>query len=98
MSPGRYRQGSSWLDEFKQSLNKFEGSFEITVPVGGRLLQAQIRPQGDGIYTVGLNGTFLAHLVKKEEEEWTDYFGEKEEIYQVIGKLIDEKNNGGTNK
>ena len=85
MAPGKYRQRPTE----PKDRGKFIGSFEITVPIEGRLLQASVRPQGDNIYTTTLNNVFLAHLVKKEGV-LTDYFGKTTETYQVVGKLIDE--------
>lgn len=78
---GKYRKNNF--------INEFIGSFELTVPVEGRRLQAHVRPQGEDIYTVILNNAFLAHLVKKEGV-WVDYSGNTTELFTVVGKLIEE--------
>jgi len=86
MFPGKY-QKNSFMDEFKESL-KYVDSFEVTVPIGGRLLQAIIKPLENQVYTVVLNNIFLAHLVK-HEGVWKDYFGKTDELYETVGQLIE---------
>jgi hypothetical protein len=85
---GRYRK-SDYSDE-SNSKDKFIGSFEVTVPVGGRMLQANVRPSTDGsYYSVVLNGTFLAHIMRGADF-WKDLSGNASEIIITVGNLIEE--------
>ena len=87
--PGRYRK-DSWMDQFNEP-SKYTGLFEITVPVEGRLLQAQVRPSDDKtFYTVTLNRTFFGHLVK-DVVGWKDVSGNRSETIELIGRMIYEK-------
>ena len=83
---------SSYIHESNEQ--KYIGSFEITVPVGGRMLQAQIRPSTDGsYYSVILNDAFLAHIMKGADY-WKDLNGKTSETIVIVGNLIEEKLKG----
>lgn len=83
---GRYRP------QYDES--KFVDSFHLPpVQCENRLMPAQARPSMDGsYYTVTLNGSFHAHLIK-DAEGWKDSNGERSELNSLIGKLIDEHEN-----
>ena len=94
MSPGRYRT-DNWLKEFEN--HKCVGSFDLTVPVEGRILQAQVRPSdrknmngAPEFYSVVLNRVFLGHLMK-DESGWKAIHGLKSELIQTVGRLIEER-------
>jgi hypothetical protein len=69
---------------------KYLPSFFVDFEYYGEIKKAEIRPleSDKGYYTVILNGVFLAHIHKMAT--WTDAIGKTNEMFQVVGALIED--------
>ncbi|MDP9041603.1 MAG: hypothetical protein M3N30_06440 [Bacteroidota bacterium] len=65
-------------------------SFFLEFEYFGKLIKAEVKPMESdkGYYTINLNGNFFAHIHKGEN--WTDAIGRTGEMFQIVGKLIEE--------
>ena len=77
---------------------KYLSSIFFDVEVNQTVLKAEVRPlQKDrGYYTVNLDKVFLGHI-HKVGNSWMDFLGSDLEVYQLVGKKIEEhlQNNAG---
>ncbi|HEV8506062.1 MAG TPA: hypothetical protein VGQ53_11700 [Chitinophagaceae bacterium] len=70
---------------------KYLSSIFFDVEVNPTVLKAEVRPlQKDrGYYTVNLDKVFLGHI-HKVGNIWKDFLGSDLEVYQLVGKKIEE--------
>ena len=70
---------------------KYLSSIFFDVEVNQTVLKAEVRPlQKDrGYYTINLDKVFLGHI-HKVGNIWMDFLGSDLEVYQLVGKKIEE--------
>lgn len=78
--------------DISQEPDKYLPSFFVEVPFDNQIVRTEIKPlkKDKGYYTVNLNNIFLAHI-HQVGDVWCDFLGSTNEIYQAVGKKIEEK-------
>lgn len=89
MSKGKF--GNQYPAEEPMEENKYLPSFFLVVEIDKQIIHAEIRPlrRDTGYFTIILNSIFLGHI-HKAGIFWVDFLGQNMELYQKVGKLIEE--------
>ena len=71
--------------------DKYLPSFFFDVSFDKQVFKAEIRPlkKDRGYFTVSLDNIFISHI-HKLGGQWKDVIGGSTQLYQVIGKLIED--------
>jgi hypothetical protein len=71
--------------------DKYLPSIFREVEMNSQLLKIEIRPlrKDIGYFTISINSVFLGHI-HKVGAKWVDFIGSTNDIYLVVGKLIEE--------
>ena len=74
-----------------QEQEKYLPSIFREVDMDKQRLKIEIRPlrKDIGYFTITINSVFLGHI-HKVGEKWVDFIGSTNDIYFVVGKLIEE--------
>ncbi|HEX3079917.1 MAG TPA: hypothetical protein VHQ04_05620 [Puia sp.] len=69
---------------------KYLPSFFLDISVETKIFRAEVRPlsKDKGYYTINLDGIFMGHI-HKSGLVWTDFLGNTNELYQMIGESIE---------
>jgi hypothetical protein len=73
-----------------KDVEKFEAPFFINFDFYGKQITGEIQKnlQDKGYYKVTLDGKFYEHIHKLDV--WMNFLGKKEELMEIVGKLIEE--------
>jgi hypothetical protein len=86
------RSGHKYPSNDFNEPEKYLPSFFLDVPFDNQLVRAEVRPlrKDVGYYTINLNNVFLAHI-HLLGGNWLDFLGKTNDLYQTIGRLIEER-------